>query len=178
MLLVCFLDMKVIANEPLTATDRSELHAMITLSDDTAADEIYYQVGDAHLYNLAHRLGMRHFSVHGYWANAQLTTNDQALLMENLSKAVFPRNYACARSLLSSIVSWESWGIPAAARPRGGKVLYKGGWRRTDRGSLIHQVARLERRGRVIVICVMTDGDPSSGYGQATVRGIAQRLLR
>jgi hypothetical protein len=178
MLLACFLNIKAIAHQPLTATDRSELRAMITLSDNKAADEIYEAVGDVHLYNLAHRLGMRHFTVSGYWGYAQLTTNDQALLMKKLNKAVYRPYYAYARSLLSSIVSWESWGIPEVARRGGWKVLFKGGWRRTDRGSLIHQVARLERRGQVIVICIMTDGDPSSVYGQATVRGIAQRLLR
>ena len=178
MLMTSFLDMKAVEHEPLSSTDRFELHAMITLSDNTAADEIYYQVGDGHLYNLARRLGMRHFSVHGYWANAELTTNDQALLMENLSQAIFPHYYAYARSLLSSVVSWESWGIPEVARSRGWKVFFKGGWRGTDRGQLIHQVARLERRGQVVVICVLTDGDSSSSYGQETVRGIAQKLLR
>jgi hypothetical protein len=178
MLLACFLNMKAVAHEPLTSTERGELRAMITLSDNKAADEIYDEVGDVHLYNLARRLGMRHFSIPGYWGYAQLTTNDQALLMENLPKAIFPRHYAYARSLLSSIVFWESWGIPEAARPRGWKVFFKGGWRGTDRGRLIHQVARLERRGQLIVICVLTDGDPSTSYGRATVYGIAQRLFR
>jgi hypothetical protein len=56
--------------------------------------------------------------------------------------------------------------------------LFKGGWRGTDSGQLIHQVARLERRGQTIVICVLTDGDPSSGYGEGTISGIAQKLLR
>ena len=177
-LMTCFLNMKAVEQEPLSSTDRFDLRAMITESNNDAADEIYHQVGDAHLYNLARRLGMRHFSVHGYWANAELTTNDQALLMENLPKAIFPRYYAYARSLLSSIVSWESWGIPEVARLRGWKVVFKGGWRGTDRGQLIHQVARLERRGEVVVICVLTDGDSSSSYGQETVRGIAQKLLR
>jgi beta-lactamase class A len=119
MLMTCLLDIRSLAHEPLSATDRSELQAMITLSDNEAADEIYDEVGDVHLYNLARRLGMRHFSVHGYWANAELTTNDQALLMENLPRAIFPRYYAYARSLLSSIVSWESWGIPLRARAAG-----------------------------------------------------------
>ena len=178
MLMTCFLNMKTIAHEPLSATDRSELHAMITVSDNEAADWVYNQVGDARLYDLAHRLGMRHFSIYGYWANAQLTTNDQSLLMENLSKAIYPPYYAYARSLLSSVVSWESWGIPEVARPLGWKVFSKGGWRGTDRGQLIHQVARLERPGQMIVICVMTDGDPSSLYGQQTVEGIAEKLLR
>jgi len=178
MLLACFLNMKTVEHESLTSTDRSDLYAMITESDNDAADEIYYQVGDGRLYNLANRLGMRHFSIYGYWANAQLTTNDQALLMGHLSKAIYPRHYAFARSLLSSVVSWESWGIPQVARPRGWKVFFKGGWRGTDRGQLIHEVARLERRGQTIVICVMTDGDPGSAYGEETVRGIAQKLLR
>ncbi len=178
MLLACFLNTKAIEHEPLTSTDRNELRAMIAASDNDAADEVYSRVGDVHLYNLARRLGMRHFAVSGYWGYAQLTTNDQALLMEHLSKAIYPPHYAYARSLLSSIVSWDSWGIPQVARSRGWKVLFKGGWRGTDRGRLVHQIARLERRGQTIVICVLTDGDPSSGYGQATIRGIAQKLLR
>jgi Beta-lactamase enzyme family len=178
MLMTCFLNMKTVSHESLSSTDRSELHAMITVSDNGAADWVYNQVGDARLYNLAHRLRMRHFSIYGYWANAQLTTNDQSLLMENLSKAIYPRYYPYARSLLSSVVSSESWGIPQVARPLGWRVFFKGGWRGTSRGQLIHQVARLERRGQMIVICVMTDGDPGSGYGQETVAGIAQKLLR
>jgi len=178
MLMACFLNMKTIEHKSLTSTNRSDLHAMITESDNDAADEIYDQVGDGRLYNLAQRLGMRHFSISGYWANAQLTTNDQALLMEYLSRAIYPRHYAYARSLLSSVVTWESWGIPRVARARGWKVFFKGGWRGSDRGQLIHQVARLERRGQTIVFCVMTDGDPGSVYGQETVSGIAQKLLR
>jgi hypothetical protein len=178
MLLACFLNLKTVEHESLTSTDRSELRAMITASGNDAADEVYSRVGDARLYNLARRLGMRHFSVSGYWGYSQLTTNDQALLMGHLSEAIFPAHYAYARLLLSSIVSWESWGVPQVARSRGWKVLFKGGWRGTDRGRLIHQVARLERRGQTVVICVLTDGDPSSSYGQATIRGIAQKLLR
>ena len=178
MLMACFLNMKTVEHESLSSSDDLNLRAMITKSDNDAADEIYAQVGDARLYNLANRLGMRHFSVRGYWANAQLTTNDQALLMAHLSTAVYRRYYAYARSLLSSVVSWESWGIPQVARMRGWKVFFKGGWRGTDRGQLIHEVARLERRGQTIAICVMTDGDPSSAYGEETVLGIAQRLLR
>jgi len=177
MLMTCFLNMKTIEHESLSSTDRSELHAMITVSDNEAANWVYDAVGDGRLYDLAHRLGMRHFSIYGYWANAQLTTNDQSLLMENLSKAIYRPYYLYARSLLSSVVSSESWGIPEVARPHRWKVFFKGGWRGTDRGQLIHQVARLERRGKMIVICVMTDGDPSSLYGQETVEGITQKLL-
>ena len=115
MLLACFLNMKAIEHESLTSIDRSKLRVMITLSDNDAADWIYGQVGDARLYNLARRLGMRRFSVSGYWANAQLTTNDQALLMENLSRAVFPPYYAYARCSPRSPPGRAG----ASSRPRG-----------------------------------------------------------
>jgi hypothetical protein len=178
MLMTCFLNTKTLDHQQLTATDRSELRAMITVSDNDAANWVYNQVGDAHLVFLAHRLGMRHFSVAGYWGYAQVTTNDQALLMSKLDRAVYRPYRAYARSLLSSVVSWESWGIPQVAHPLGWKVFFKGGWRGTVRGQLVHQVARLERRNEVIVICVMTDGDPSQSYGEETIAGIARNLLR
>jgi len=179
MLLACFLNIHAVAHQQLSSTDRSELHAMITQSDNNAATWVYNQVGDGHLYVLAHRLGMRHFSVHGFWANAQLTSNDQALLMQKLKKAIYPPNYSYARSLLRSIVSWQSWGIPDVARPLGWTVYFKGGWRGTSRGRLVHQIARLERpHGQMIVICVLTDGDPSQGYGEDTIAGITRQLLR
>lgn len=177
MLMTCYLNMHTIAHQALTSTDRSELHAMITVSDNNAANWVYNRVGDDRLYNLASRLGMKHFSVHGYWANAILTSNDQSLLMSKLSRAIYPPYYTYARQLLSSIASYESWGVPRVARPLGWKVFFKGGWRGTDRGQLVHQVARLERRGRVVIICVLTDGNPSMGYGEATIEGITKRLL-
>jgi hypothetical protein len=130
MLLTCFLNTKAIDHEPLTATDRSELRAMITVSDNDAANWVY---------------------------------------------SPYKR---FARALLSSIASWESWGIPQVARSLGWKVFFKGGWRSTVHGQLIHQVARLERRNKMIVICVMTDGDPSQSYGEETIAGITRSLLR
>jgi hypothetical protein len=65
----------------------------------------------------------------------------------------------------------------AVARPAGWTVFFKGGWRGTVRGQLVHQVARLERHGQTISIAVMTDGDPDIDYGIDTIRGVTSRLL-
>ena len=82
-----------------------------------------------------------------------------------------------ADHLLSHIAGYESWGIPAVARPRGWTAFFKGGWRGTWRGQLVHQIARLHKRGERLAIAVMTDGDPSMEYGIETIEGVAKRLL-
>ncbi len=75
-------------------------------------------------------------------------------------------------------ITGSSWGIPALGRPRGCEVFFKGGWRSTGLGQLVHQIARLEGHRRVFSIAVMTDGDPSMGYGIATIQGVTTALLR
>jgi hypothetical protein len=41
----------------------------------------------------------------------------------------------------------------------------------------VHQVARLETRGTLLGIAVLTDGNPSDANGRETIAGIADRLL-
>jgi hypothetical protein len=92
--------------------------------------------------------------------------------------SLIPREFVgYARNLLSTIAGFESWGIPAIARPRGYQVFFKGGWRGTGLGQLVHQVGRVEGHGRVFSIAVMTDGDPSMGYGIDTIQGVTAALV-
>jgi D-alanyl-D-alanine dipeptidase len=61
--------------------------------------------------------------------------------------------------------------------PRGWSTFFKGGWRGTEHGRLLHEAALLERGGRRISLAVLTDGNPSHAYGTATLRGVARRIL-
>jgi Protein of unknown function (DUF3152)/Beta-lactamase enzyme family len=176
MLLVAYLERVSGEGRPLAASDRALLGAMIRVSDNEAADVVYARVGDAGLYRVARRAGMQRFEVYGYWANAQLTAADQARLFARLGEVVPRAHGAYVRRLLSSVVPSQSWAIPQASRPRW-RTYFKGGWRSTSRGQLVHQAARLERGRLSVAIAVLTDGDPSHEYGVATVRGIAERLL-
>jgi len=176
MLLVAYLERLAAERRPLTAADDALLSPMIRLSDNAAATSVYRRVGDAGLYRLAGRAGMADFSVSGHWGNALTSARDQAVLFERLDELIPRRFGVYARRLLSSVVSWQSWGIPEVSRPRW-QTFFKGGWRGTSRGQLVHQVARLERNGRSIALAILTDGNPGHGYGRETVRGIAARLL-
>jgi hypothetical protein len=155
----------------------SFLYPMIHVSDNNAATQTWSMVGDSGLYAVAHAAHMTDFSISGIWANAQISAADQAKFFFEMDSLIPKEFVGYARYLLSTIASYESWGIPAVARPRGYKVFFKGGWRGTGLGQLVHQVGRLEGHGRKFAIAVMTDGDPSMGYGIATIQGVTSALL-
>ena len=177
MLLVAYLDHLAAKGRPLTASDRTLLDPMIRVSDNASATAVYGRAGgDPALSGLARRAGMRNFDVFGHWGTAQLTAADQARFFAHLDRLIPARYWLYAHRLLSSVASWQSWGIPEASRLRW-QTLFKGGWRGTWRGELVHQAARLERGSRTMAIAILTDGNPSHAYGRTTVRGIAARLL-
>jgi len=157
----------------LPAARRAPLEPMVRSSDNDAASAVYAQVGAAGLRDVARAAGMRRFLDVGYWSSAQITAADQARLFLRLHAVVPRRHRRYARRLLAGIVHEQRWGIAAVADRHGLRILFKGGWR----SDLAHQVARVEHRGRAVAVAVMTDTDPSTAYGQATIRGIASRLL-
>jgi hypothetical protein len=177
MILVSYLRQASWRRLKLEAGERRELETMIEISDNDAASDAFVRIGgDNALYALAHTAGMRSFAVHGYWSSAQITARDEARMFFRLDELVPAGQRTYARRLLSSIVAYQRWGIPQAAR--GWHVYFKGGWLQSGSGELVHQVALLERGETALALAVLTDGNPSQSYGQATIEGIAARLLR
>src|SRR4051794_35009246 len=159
--------------QPSAAT-RALLGPMITASDNKAALRVYReQVGDAGLYAVAHAAGMRRFSVHGAMFEAQLTAEDQARLFLKIDRLVPAPRRAYARSLLAGIIPPQRWGIAPVASGRHYRIFFKGGWR----DGIVHQAALLERGGQRISLAILTSGEPSMSYGEATLAGIAARVL-
>lgn len=176
MLLLAYLRQLERDGEHLGEDARSLLEPMIRNSDNAAASHIERLLAPEVLDRLAKRAGMTRFTYTGDWANAQVTAADQARLFLRADQLTPPAHRDYARRLLSGIASEQSWGIPAAARPRW-EVFFKGGWRPEAAGELVHQAALLERHDRRLGIAVLSDGNPSHAYGTTTVRGIAARLL-
>jgi D-alanyl-D-alanine dipeptidase len=176
MLLVAYL--RGIGKRAPDAGERASLGPMITVSSNEAADTIYYRVGDAALYRLARLAGMKSFSVAGYWGNAQFSAEDQARFFNRIDRLVPKASRPYARGLLSSIASYQRWGFARYSRAAGFRTFFKGGWRGTGAGQLVHEAALFERGDTRISMAVLTDGNPSHEYGTETLRGVAQRLFR
>jgi hypothetical protein len=161
----------------LSSSDRAVLYPMIHVSDNSAATTMWRRVGNGRIRALARKAGMTDFSIFGIWASAHFSAADQAKFFFK-QDSLIPRQFRhYARGLLSGISSAQSWGIPHVARPAGWHVFFKGGWRGTGRGQLVHQIGRLEKGHTKFAMAVMTDGDPSMGYGITTIQGVTARLI-
>ena len=175
MLLVAYL--RKLGGPPGEA-DRAVLGPMIRWSDNDAADAIYGRVGDAGILGVARRARMRDLTVAGHWGGVYFSAADQARFFRRFVRLVPRSARRYARGLLSSIVPSQRWGFSRIAARAGWKTFFKGGWRGTDLGQLVHEAALFERDGRRFSLAVLSDGNPSHEYGTATLRGVAKRLFR
>jgi D-alanyl-D-alanine dipeptidase len=175
MLLVAYL--RRIGNRMPTPFERSLLGPMIRVSDNGRATAIYRRVGDAALLRLAARAHMRTFTVARCWGCAFFSAADQARFFYIIDRLVPPRSRRYARHLLSSIVRWQRWGFSRFSLAHGFKTFFKGGWRSTGRGRLVHEAALFERGPVRFSMAVLTDGNPTQAYGTATLRGVAARIF-
>ena len=178
MLLVAYLRrLHAMGQHRVDSYSNSFLYPMINVSDNSAATQCWSIVGDGGLYSVAGAAHMTDFSISGIWAHAQLSAADQARFFFEMDSLIPKEFVGYARFLLSTIAGYESWGIPAIARPRGYTVFFKGGWRPSPDIYLVHQIARLEGHHRRFSLAVMTDGDPDMGYGIDTIQGVTAALL-
>ena len=176
MLLVAYL--RRVRGRGVSAPERGALAAMIQRSSNRAAAAVYRRVGDAGLRRLAARARLRDFSVRGNWTRAILCAADGARFMMRFERLTPRSTRRLARKLLASVTPSQRWGAAQAATRAGWTPFFKGGWRRTARGRLVHEIA-LFRRGRErFALAVMSDGNPSHRFGTATLRGVAARLFR
>ncbi len=175
MLLVAYL--RAIGHRAPTAEEKALLGPMIVVSDNDRADDVYSRVGDAGLLRVARRAHMRHFTAAGYWAFASITALDQVRFFLRVDRLVPKRNRAYARRLLASIVSYERWGFSRYAERAGYRAFFKGGWRGTASGRLVHEAALFQHGRTRFAMAVLTDGNPTHDYGTETLRGVAARIF-
>jgi hypothetical protein len=184
MLLVAYLRrLDAMGQHYVDSYSNSFLYPMINVSDNDAATKVWSIVGNAGLYAIAAAAGMTHFSVDttaswgGSWGAALITAADQARFFFEMDSLI-PREFVgYANFLLSTIAGYESWGIPAIARPLGYTVYFKAGWRPSPDVFLVHQIARLVGHDHTFSMAVMTDGDPDMSYGIDTIQGVTAALL-
>ena len=160
----------------LDPATRATLTRMITVSDNAAADAIFRSVGRRGLMRLARLAHMSTFRSSSAWILSRVGAADMARFFRDMERYIPRERRRFANGLLANIVSYQRWGIPAAAGLRGYRVYFKPGW--LGAWILANEAARLERRGVIVGLAVFTDRNPTSSYGKETIAGVTARLLR
>ncbi len=173
MLMVCYLRRHDVQTRALRTWERDMLAPMIRRSDDASANRTWGLVSTSCLTNLARTARMRHFSTNSIWGTTQITPAGTARLFYSIDRMIPIRHRAYAMRLLRTIVPSQRWGI-AKAVPTGFTIYFKGGFV----GDVQNQGALLAKGGRRLAIAVLTSGNPTWAYGQATEEGVARILLR
>jgi beta-lactamase class A len=174
MLMVAYL--RETRNRKVDDHDRNLLAPMIKHSANGPASQIYLKVGPGALQKLARDAGMKGFSTGPTWGSSRIAPGSQARFLYELERYIPKRHTGYALRLMADIVDRQRWGIPPAV-PQGWHIHFKGGWAPESAGGKINQVALLTNGDRRLSLAVLTRSNPSAGYGHATIRGVAERLL-
>jgi hypothetical protein len=175
MFMVALLRAPDVRHDALTPTERHLLGPMIKRSDNEAATAVFNRVGEAALYRLADDAGMNHFTTQPIWGLTTITAGGQARFMDRLQRLIPKRHRGYAMRLLTKIVASQRWGIPPVA-PGGWTLQFKGGWSGAPSWR-VNQVMQLRRPPRRFSLAILTREQPSFGYGQQSIEGVAKRLL-
>ena len=176
MMLVAYLRMLAAHGRTLDGGSRALLYPMIHESNNADASAVLGIEGQAALDRVARDAGMQDFErAHGWWAYTEVSAADLARFFYRMDSLIPRRFDGYARYLLATIEPSQSWGAPPVARPEF-EVYFKTGWLPEAEG-LINEAARLERPGITFSLAVLTRGNPSQGYGEETIEGVAARLL-
>jgi hypothetical protein len=176
MFLVAYLRLPGVRDDELTASEQDLLGPMVKRSDNQRADTVYQRVGEPALYALARDAGLDHFSTQPTWGLSTITAGSQARFFNRIERYVPRRHRDYALRLLASIVPSQRWGIPPAA-PAGWRLHFKGGWSGRPHWR-VNQVMLLTNGERRFSVAVLTRDQPSKEYGEASIEGVARRLLR
>ena len=101
--------------------------------------------------------------------------------MFEIERYIPKRHRDYAMSLLTQDHPAPALGDPAGEAAGGYEIHFKGGWAPSgDPGWTVNQVAQLDPSGRGdrFSIAVLTRQNPSKDYGIATIRGVAEKLLK
>jgi beta-lactamase family protein len=168
----------------LTGRERRLAWRMITESDNAAATALWYDVGRYRLSRFLRLTGMRHtiLGPTGYWGVTRITAHDELLLLRHLLQPNPVLTKAARRyelHLMARVVPAQRWGV-AAGVPDSFTVHVKNGWAPLAPvpGWFVNSIGCFTHANRNYSVVVLTQGNPSMGYGVATVQDVAEVINR
>ncbi|HST65733.1 MAG TPA: serine hydrolase [Mycobacteriales bacterium] len=164
------------AGRPLDPGGRRLLAAMLTASDNAAADQVWARGGGAATGRRLAAYGLRDATGTGAWGGIRCTPADLDRLMTYVLQDADPADRATLVGLLRAVVPAQRWGVlgvVAGARPGA-----KNGWTPDGSGWAVATVGFLGP-GERWTVAVMSAGPPGADFAAAvaTVTGTVTTLF-
>jgi hypothetical protein len=161
----------------IPASSQGLLVPMIEQSDNTAATELFADVGGAAGVSAFDRsIGMASTTPAVAWGLTTTTAQDQLdLLRQYVLPSALPatdRQYGL--SLMEHVTPSQAWGVTAGLPP-GVSVAVKNGWLPLSGNGdwQVNSIGWVVGDGRDYLLAVLTTGNPSESYGIDTIEGIS-----
>lgn len=174
------------AHRELSRTERATAARMIRFSDNSAADELYWQVGRGRgIGRLNRRFGLRDTRpAPTAWGASLTSPADQVRLLRALATDRSPLTTANRRfvlGLMESVTREQAWGVRAGAG-RKDAVALKNGWTplyRQGHGWAINSIGRIRDHGGAhdFLIAVFSTGSPGQSTGITTVEHLVKQAV-
>ncbi|MEU9475928.1 serine hydrolase [Streptomyces sp. NPDC048191] len=177
------------AGRQLTAGERGHAEPMIERSDNTAANALWRQIGQASGLAAANkRLGLT--STTGgpgvKWGLTRTTATDQIRLLRAVfdgdtksgSSALNADSRSYLRSLMSKVVPEQTWGVSAAGGSGTPRAL-KNGWLQRNTSGLwdVNSVGQVTVKGHRYLVAVLSNGSASMSDGISLVERTARQAV-
>jgi beta-lactamase class A len=162
----------------LTGSQLGLATQMIELSDNNAASDLWDDAGGGPaVLDYDEDAGMDRTSPNdgGYWGLSWTTAEDQidllrTVMLPNALLDLASREFEY--ELMRNVVQGERWGVSAGVAPDA-VVALKNGWLPLPGGWQINSIGSVVGSRRHYLLAVLTDDDPTEGYGIATIEQIS-----
>jgi beta-lactamase class A len=179
------------SGQPLPQSEAQLMPPMIEQSDNDAATSMWNDVGGPDAvaqYN--QNLGMTSTTPAGEadfpgstlpgWGATTTTANDQVTLVNHFAfanPALTGASRSYGLSLMENVEPDQAWGISAGV-PAGVTIALKNGWVPiADNNWQVNSIGWISGDGRDYTLAILTNGDPTEGYGIDTIEAVAATIF-
>jgi beta-lactamase class A len=168
---------------PLGVSEQAAMTPMIEASVNQDATILFNDLGGAPgLGPILSAAEMSDTTPDAAWGLTETTALDQVRLLKLIAYpngVLDPASTAYAANLMENVVSYERWGV-SAGLPANVTVALKNGWLPIPGGWVINSIGHVAGDGQDYVLAMLSDGNPSEGYGidtLSTVSGLIWHML-
>lgn len=171
----------------LPSTQAAQAWAMITRSDNDAADALLKSVGAATVRRVVRLYGLTNTVIQSgtedgeddWWGYSTTTALDQLRLLTGLvegKSVISAANRTYLTGLMAQVCTAQQWGICAPPLPTNVRWNTKNGWGGRDDGYRANSIGHVSGNGRDYEAVVLSRTPHELPYARETVNGISQIL--